>query len=49
MGIFNIPGLMSLIPIGIRMIMRRKNPSIIHRSIDEVEDIRRICKRLRKG
>ena len=48
MGLSNIPGLMSLIPIGIRMAMRRKIPPLIHRSIDEVEDIRRIFKKLRK-
>ncbi len=49
MGLFNISGLMSLIPIGIRMMMRRKNPPIIHKPIDEAEDVRRIFRKLRKG
>lgn len=48
MGIFNIPGLLSLIPIGIRMFLKGKNPPIIHKHIDEMDDVKRIFKRLKK-
>src|SRR3989338_8180121 len=44
MGIFNIPGLLSLIPIGIMMFLRGKNPPIIHKHIDEMDDVKRIFK-----
>ena len=48
MGIFNIPGLLSLIPVGIRMFLKGKNPPIIHKHIDEMDDVKRIFKRLKK-
>jgi succinate dehydrogenase / fumarate reductase iron-sulfur subunit len=44
MGLTNIPGLLELLPIGIRMFLKGKNPPLIHHSIDEVEDVQRICK-----
>ncbi|GJL80027.1 MAG: succinate dehydrogenase iron-sulfur subunit [Nitrospinaceae bacterium] len=45
-GIFNIKGLMDLIPIGIRMLLKRKIPPIFHKSIDDVKDVKRIFKEL---
>ena len=45
-GIFNIKGLMDLIPIGLRMLLKWKIPPIIHKSIDDVKDVKRIFKEL---
>ena len=44
-GFFNIPGLLSLIPVGLRMFMRGKNPPLIHHSIDKVAEVRKIFSR----
>ena len=46
MGFFNIRGLLELIPVGIRMLLKGKVPPIIHRSIKESEDVKRIYKEL---
>ena len=46
MGYFNIKGLMELVPVGLRMLLKGKIPPIIHKSIDDVEDVRRICREL---
>jgi succinate dehydrogenase / fumarate reductase iron-sulfur subunit len=46
MGIFNIPGLLSLIPVGLRMLLKGKVPPIFHHSIEEVRDVKRIFKEL---
>lgn len=43
-GYFNVKGLLELIPVGVRMLLRRKIPPIIHRSIDEMDDVKRIFK-----
>ena len=43
-GYFNIKGLLELVPVGLRMLLRRKIPPILHRSIDDVDDIKRIFK-----
>jgi succinate dehydrogenase / fumarate reductase iron-sulfur subunit len=48
MGFFNIKGLLSLIPIGIRMLLKRKIPPIIHQSIEDVDDVKRISRELDK-
>lgn len=48
MGIFNIRGLLSLIPVGIRMFLRGKNPPLIHKHIDEMNDVKKIFKRFGK-
>ena len=42
MGFLNIPGLLSLLPVGIKMFMRGKNPPLIHHSIDKVDEVRKI-------
>ena len=46
MGFFNIKGLLGLIPIGLRMLLKGKIPPIIHRSIEDVDDVKRIFKKL---
>jgi succinate dehydrogenase / fumarate reductase iron-sulfur subunit len=42
MGYFNIKGLLDLVPIGLRMLLKMKIPPIIHKPIDDVKDVRRI-------
>ena len=44
-GFFNIPGLLSIIPVGLRMLMRGKAPPIIPHSIDKVDDVKKIFAR----
>lgn len=39
-GFFNISGLLDILPVGIRMILRRKAPPIIHHSIDKVGEVK---------
>lgn len=45
-GFFNFKGLLDLVPIGLRMLLKRKIPPIIHKSIDDVKDVKRIFKEL---
>ena len=42
MGYFNIKGLLDLVPIGLRMLLKMKIPPIIHKSVDDVKDVQRI-------
>lgn len=48
LGYFNIKELLGLIPIGLRMLLKRKIPPIIHKSIEEVDDVKRIARELDK-
>jgi len=41
MGFLNLPGLLSLVPIGLRMVMRGKNPPLIPHSIDKVDEVKK--------
>jgi succinate dehydrogenase / fumarate reductase iron-sulfur subunit len=41
MGFLNLPGLLSLLPVGLRMIMRGKNPPLIPHSIDKADEVKR--------
>jgi len=41
MGFTNLPGLLSLVPIGLRMMLRGKNPPLIPHKIDKVEEVRK--------
>lgn len=41
-GYFNIKGLMDLLPVGLRMVLKGKVPPIIHKSIEDQKDVRRI-------
>ncbi len=45
-GIFNIKGLLDLLPVGIRMLLKRKIPPVLHGKIDDVDDVRRIFREL---
>jgi len=42
MGYFNIKGLLDLVPVGLRMLLKMKIPPIIHKPVDDVKDVRRI-------
>ncbi len=44
-GFFNIPGLLDIMPVGLRMVMRGKAPPIIHHSIDKVGEVKSIFSR----
>ncbi len=46
MGFFNIKGLLELVPVGLRMLLKRKVPPILHKSIENVQDVRRIFRKL---
>ena len=39
MGFLNLPGLLSLVPIGLRMILRGKNPPLIPHSIEKADEV----------
>jgi len=41
MGFLNLPGLLSLVPIGLRMMMRGKSPPLIPHSIDKVDEVKK--------
>jgi len=45
MGFFNIPGLLSVMPVGIRMMLKRKAPPMLPHFIDKVGEVRKIYKR----
>lgn len=45
MGFFNLGGLMSLIPVGVRMFIRRKNPPMIPHIIDKISEVRKIFRK----
>jgi succinate dehydrogenase / fumarate reductase iron-sulfur subunit len=40
-GFTNIPGLLSLMPVALRMLLRRKNPPMIPHSIDKVDEVKK--------
>ena len=45
---FSIPELLRLAPVGLRMVLKRKMPSPIHRPIPNVEEVRRLFNRLER-
>jgi succinate dehydrogenase / fumarate reductase iron-sulfur subunit len=45
-GYFNIKGLLDLVPVGLRMLFKGKIPPIFHRSIEGINDVKRIFKEL---
>jgi succinate dehydrogenase / fumarate reductase iron-sulfur subunit len=47
-GFFNIPALLGLLPVGIRMFVKGKNPPLIHKSIEKVKEVKSIFSRLKK-
>jgi succinate dehydrogenase / fumarate reductase iron-sulfur subunit len=44
-GFFNLRGLLSLVPVGLRMLRRRKNPPLIPHKIEKVDEVRSIFSR----
>ena len=40
-GFFNIPGILSIMPVGIRMLLRRKAPPIVPHAIDKVDEVKK--------
>ena len=44
-GFFNIAGLLSIMPVGLRMLMRGKNPPVIPHSIEKVDEVKQIFSR----
>ncbi len=45
-GFFNFKGLFELLPVGLRMLFKGKIPPLIHKSCDDVKDVKRIFKEL---
>ena len=45
-GFFNFKGLFDLLPVGLRMLFKGKAPPIIHKSCDDVKDVKRIFEEL---
>ncbi|MDH3520530.1 MAG: hypothetical protein OEM49_08750, partial [Myxococcales bacterium] len=41
MGFLNLPGLLSLAPVGLRMLLRGKNPPLRPPSIDNVDEVKK--------
>lgn len=44
-GFFNLPEIMGLLPVGVRMLIRGKNPPIIPHSIEKVGEVKKIFSR----
>jgi len=45
-GITNIPGLMSFLPVGLRALTHGKMPPLIHPNIENVQNVRKLVKKL---
>ena len=45
-GMFNLPAMMNLAPVGLRALIKRKMPPIIHHSVPNVKNVRRLFKRV---
>ena len=45
-GITNIPGLMSFVPVGLRALTHGKMPPLIHHNIENVKNVRNLVKKL---
>lgn len=44
-GFFNLDGILSILPVGVRMILRRKNPPVIPHIIDKIGEVRKMFRR----
>jgi succinate dehydrogenase / fumarate reductase iron-sulfur subunit len=44
-GFFNLPGLFSIMPVGLRMMLRGKNPPIVPHNIEKVDEVKKIFSR----
>jgi succinate dehydrogenase / fumarate reductase iron-sulfur subunit len=40
-GFFNIPGILSIMPVGFRMLMRRKNPPLRPHAIEKLDEVKK--------
>ncbi|PKB72703.1 MAG: hypothetical protein BZY75_05615 [SAR202 cluster bacterium Io17-Chloro-G7] len=45
-GITNLPGLMSFLPVGLRALTHGKMPPLIHHNIENVQNVRKLVKKL---
>ena len=45
-GMFNLPAMLNMAPVGLRALLRGKMPPIVHKMLPEVEKVRRIFRRL---
>jgi succinate dehydrogenase / fumarate reductase iron-sulfur subunit len=45
-GITNLPGLMSFLPVGLRALTHGKMPPLIHQNIENVQNVRKLVKKL---
>ena len=48
-GIFNIPALLSFVPIGLRAMTHGKLPPLLHKSVSNVQNIRRLFNRVNQS
>jgi succinate dehydrogenase / fumarate reductase iron-sulfur subunit len=44
-GFFNLPGLFSIMPVGVRMMLRGKNPPMVPHTIEKVDEVKKIFSR----
>ncbi|MQF69644.1 succinate dehydrogenase iron-sulfur subunit [SAR202 cluster bacterium AD-804-J14_MRT_500m] len=45
-GMFNLPAMMNMAPVGLRALLKGKMPSLFHKPVPEVEKVRRLVKRV---
>ena len=48
-GLLNLPGMLNMAPVGLRALLKGKMPPIMHKMLPNVENVRRIFKRLEPG
>jgi len=46
LGMFNLPAMMSMAPVGLRALLRGKMPPLFHKPVPEVEKVRRLVKKV---
>ena len=45
-GVFNLPAMISMAPVGLRALLRGKMPPVLHTMLPNVQNVRRIFRRL---
>ena len=45
-GVTNIPGLMSFLPVGLRALTHGKMPPLVHKNIENVGEVRKLVRDL---
>jgi len=48
-GIFNLPALLNFAPVGLRALVKGKMPAIFHHNVPNVENVRKLFKRIRNN